>query len=48
MLKRDKLGRFAKIKLDEEKITDHKYQLEFGDKEEKILKLGRKIVKLCR
>jgi len=36
------------VKLDEEKITDHKYQLEFGDKEEKILKLGRKIVKLCR
>jgi len=36
------------VKLDEEKITDHKYQLKFGDKEEKILKLGRKIVKLCR
>jgi len=45
----------AKRKIDEgavqingEKITDPNYQLDFKDKKEKILKLGRKIIKLCQ
>ena len=34
------------VKIDDEKITDQKYAMDFGDKTEKIIKLGRKIIKI--
>lgn len=36
------------VQIDGEKIIDLNYQLGFKNKEEKILKLGRKIIKLCQ
>jgi tyrosyl-tRNA synthetase len=36
------------VKINDEKIADYKHNLEFEEGEEKILKLGRKMVKLCQ
>ncbi len=36
------------VKVDEQKIEDSKYIINFGDKQEIVLKLGRKIVKLVK
>ena len=36
------------VKIDDEKITDQKFAVNFGDKTEKIIKLGRKIIKIVK
>ncbi len=36
------------VQIDGEKITNQNYQINFDDRKEKILKLGRKMIKLCQ
>ena len=36
------------VKINDEKIIDQKYKVDLKDEEEKIIKLGRKMIKLCQ
>ena len=36
------------VKINDEKITDYKYEIDFKNGEDLILKLGRKIIKICQ